>query len=202
MLGTVGQLIIIAGPPAAGKTTLIHEISAGGRTDVARRLDVHDNTAWTFSSCGRWMRAGIPHVERLILHFNFLTNLRNTTAGHIFAIDFDKEPRLEVVRRAREITFLTLWAPTDVLIRRLARRTPKRLIAGIGSLSWSDARPLLKDHFRMFWLLRQQNLAVAYRSWFDFCDGFTAKAHWLANSTNGIELMPRSEWPALTGQRE
>ena len=193
-MATINQLIVIAGPPAAGKTTLIGQMKAGGSADVARQLGLDEHTSWKFTTCRQWKLSAAPHVERMVVEFNILST---RGATKLFDVAFHEDERLAVIDHAREITFLTLWAPSGLLIRRLLNRTIRRSIPGIASISdWSEARTLVRENVRMFYLLRQQPLLDTYQSWFNFCDRFTVKAHWIANSTNVIELMPRSEWVA------
>jgi dephospho-CoA kinase len=112
----IRNTLCVAGPPAAGKSTLMQTLQAGALTGLAPELD--DVAEWTFAS--------------LKGSRDFESRYRGASIDLVLHVDLAmfSGPKLAKVARLREflnasqaIYVLTLWAPPDVLVARLDERT-------------------------------------------------------------------------------
>src|ERR1051325_4097896 len=107
---TIDHLLVVAGPPAAGKSYLIRELLAHRMPDLETRLDLGAVEQWT-----RW-NAHATHSStqetptRLILEYDFLWHEldRRQPANAL---------GLALLAEAAQVSFVTVWTPPARLER-------------------------------------------------------------------------------------
>jgi hypothetical protein len=185
----IDQLIVIAGPSASGKTTLINLIRAGGNVELSRQLGILDPASWSFTTARELERGEAPYTPQLLIHFD-LWGKKN--ASRLFHLSYPDDERLQLLGRARELTFLTLWTPRRVLAQRLMLRTIRGMAHPAMMRQW------IRSNARVVY--RMTKWGETYEAWFRFCQSFQPKARWIADSSGGVvRLRPQSDWPQLTG---
>ena len=121
---TIGHLVIVAGVPASGKTTLIDKLLAGDLPDLAKGLRFDNADKWTITGFGDVHRLGEPNIPNLILHYNITTPM----------IECDlygyESGLLDLVNAARHTSVVTLWCSPDVLSQRYRDNRVRRTFFG------------------------------------------------------------------------
>ncbi len=132
------RLILVAGCPASGKSTFIDRLLAATPSPIARELGVDRPSSWrraemnhvrglfeAHGMVGPRRRSGtgpgplsrVDRVRCLVVHFDLTSSVRFGYGG------FAADPVLDgLLRGAREIRTVTLWAEPWVLEARMARR--------------------------------------------------------------------------------
>ena len=109
------------------------------------------------------------------------------------------DERLTILDLCEQITFVTLWIDPGVLRERLKAKITllcKSLLPRPGDLAQR-----LRWGVRMIQILRLSanvsGLLQQYDRWFEFCDSYEAKAHWIVDNSEVPRLFPRSQLPAV-----
>jgi hypothetical protein len=186
---SIDELIVVAGPTAVGKTTLTQHLVAGGGGPLVDAIGVATFDDWTTLS----IRPGIlieGSMKRVIVQYDIIRPYRKGLQG------YERDRIVPVLEAAGEVTFVTLWAPPEILKRQLiaaefgGRRLPEDLVRD-GS-SWQilvecmgDARFGVRKALRVWrsyskkdWHLHllhkyDTNWVNAwYARWFSFCESF------------------------------
>jgi hypothetical protein len=107
------RAIVVAGPPASGKTALIRWLQGYRGAGLRELLDIDTLNNWLVVWAGEPATVPYEHVEQLLVHYDMLTQRRE--AGRFAHL----ERLLDVVIDAR---IITLQASRAVLARRLEAR--------------------------------------------------------------------------------
>jgi GTPase SAR1 family protein len=184
-------LILVAGPSAAGKTTLIRQLRRGRLPELAARLDMDDFHLWHYTTGENGPPP--PDARRIFLDYNASQCYREGTP-------YQEDPRLHVVKQAQQVWFVTVWTPPDRLGRQyladhlrrahptgyklgkrlgyaLPRRMRRRVTAGLlDSTIRSRHRARLLGSYREPFTRQFDNLyadprkvVTLYRNWLAFC---------------------------------
>jgi len=190
-MGTPERLIVVAGPSAAGKTTLVRQLRRGLLPELADRLDMGDFQLWHYTTGDK----GPPPADarRIFLDYNASRSYREERP-------YAEDECLEVVKRAQRVWFVTVWTPPARLGRQyladhlrrahpagykimkrlgyaLPREMRRRVTAGLldSTLRSRHRTKLLGSYQEPF--ARQfadlyadpRKVVRLYRNWFAFC---------------------------------
>lgn len=168
------HLIVIAGPPCVGKTTLVARIRGGGLSSLCGQIGIRDPTLWMYRDATELAR--MPEaVDRLVVHYDFMA--QRLPHGYRYLP--------EMIARAETVVFLTLSTSPDIL----RRRSRARLAGGFTSLFHNPLRaPERFARLRRIWkrhrALRQSPRVVRlYEDWFDFTSTYPTAPHWVVDAT-------------------
>ena len=92
----------MAGPSAAGKTTLVRQLRRGLLPELASRLDMGDFHLWHYTTGEK--DPPPPDARRIFLDYNASLCYRQGRP-------YEQDERLEVVKQARRVWFVTVWTP-------------------------------------------------------------------------------------------
>jgi SAM-dependent methyltransferase len=109
----IDRLIVVAGPTDSGKSTFIRRLQKGGMPLIASQLGLEDASSWKFTSALQLHALREAHIDRLILHYDFLRPWNRSAQTH------ERDEALDLLESANEITFVTLWAKPETLLRRI-----------------------------------------------------------------------------------
>lgn len=177
----IGRLLVVAGPPSVGKSTLLAAVRAGGAPQVVERLGLGDPARWRPIDAARLRHVAEPCLDQVLLHYNFLSAAMRRTQS------FERDERLDPVALAGHVAYLTLWAdPPDLLrqydhvkitpyIRRGRFRGPPRYLA---------TRRFIAD---------PALLLSCYRQWLDYVARHDADPL-IVCATDGTRFMDRPAW--------
>lgn len=216
----VNRLVVVAGPTCSGKSTFIKELLEGNHPIIADQMQIGQASAWECVSANR-LRASnrIRNIDRLILHYDFVTpwaaGLQSIPHGETFRL----------LRSTEQVTFLTIWVNPEDLRKRIRlemteqqkklnawgvnriimdtvadtfsmglKKWLKKTVAGKYKLAFLEAR--LTKHQRAESLYAEPaRLILHYDRWFDFCESYGAKAHWVLDCSEQLaKLNPVAEW--------
>jgi hypothetical protein len=108
----IKNLIIVAGVPTSGKSTLISRLLAGNAPEVARRLQMKTTEQWVSVGYGDVPHITEPIVGNMILHFNITTPVLDSDyLGYDGGL-------LDLIRAAERFSAITLWCPPLQLSQR------------------------------------------------------------------------------------
>lgn len=160
---------------------------------LASQLELGNLSLWKYLAVEKLVQAHEPRIHRVICEYDFLGLRRpKIRQGH--------DEMLRFLDTAHEITFITLWAPPDVLTGRLRLRQPallKFLLKLLKSRHTLRRTRALLTAIRTIERLYGDSLKLLllYETWFQFCGRYDAKAHWLMDTTEQVSRLSHiSKW--------
>ncbi|GEM_PF-1969367 len=224
---SIDQLVVIAGPTAAGKSILIGKMRTEGSFNLEKLLGIQDLGDWPEITAGAMKRHTDLHEERLILHYDFLWPYPASVMESA-----DGELALSLLEGARDITMITLWTPGNRLARqliesrlrspvrggpaealkvRVMRALPTYVVLRLSRLRWWKAinRRLptsgLVHHFLALGIYSDDaRLLAMYRSWLRFCDERLPqlRAHVIVELGTELNVYSRKEWETRVTRKQ
>jgi energy-coupling factor transporter ATP-binding protein EcfA2 len=181
----VGELILVAGPSCVGKSTLIKKLQEGTETLLSEKVELGDPASWTYSEGARLHKIHEPHVDRMIFHYDILRPWKlNIDQG------YEGDESLRILDTSEAITFVTLWATPQALIQRLRSREADLIRKTLSFRNirskWQKFRDLHKLWKRQKLYTNTLELFSFYDKWFEFCNTYILKAHWIINTTGSV----------------
>jgi len=189
----IKQLVVVAGPKAAGKSFLLKRLKHGTMSDVRDKLGL-SNSDWQQVSARQFDPDArrpftTPRSKVLILHYEI-------TRAWKYLYDYAHDPALKLLQAADKTTFLTLLAPTHVLLARFVqrditswRRHLPRLVA-----EWSGRANEGNNGRRKKFVELYENGAEVeriYREWFRFCSRCSVQDHCTLDTSAGSHQLLR-----------
>lgn len=216
----IEHALIIAGPTACGKLTLIRHVAAGGAPDLQGAIGIERPQEWTWMRTGTMLRRPDAELERVILHHDFLWSYPGANLNSA-----DRQEALSsILETTREVSIVTLWTPPARLARHLIdgklriplqsnrvqrlkasifRCLPRPAILGLSKIRWwNPIDRWLPGHAFIQYLRvlelcsRPDEVVAQYRRWFEYCDRHLAKtrAHVIVESDTELKFYSRDEW--------
>jgi hypothetical protein len=169
------RLIVIAGPPCAGKTTLVSRVREGEYPSLCQQLRVDDPLLWTHVNAVQLPEISQSTIEQMVLHWDICT--QRSPKGY--------DCLSELMSKSDDIVLLTLWTSPEIL----RRRNRSRLIRAFGSLvfrpkEYRSDPCRLRGHWQLQ-LVYRDSLRVCrlYHEWFEFCCVCCLPTHWILDCT-------------------
>jgi Predicted GTPases len=111
----IGKLVVVAGPTAAGKSTLIEKLRRNEVPEIAQKVGIDDGAAWTTTEAHKLISLTEPFVDKLLFHYDFLRPyLRSAKVPQ-------RDEALDLLDTAEHRTFLTIWRPPQMLREQLQK---------------------------------------------------------------------------------
>lgn len=108
----IKHLVVVAGLPAAGKSTFIEHVQSHKGRDIASRIGFDPSLEWNLVHFGRHREADEPEMGNVILHYNI-------NGKHAGALP-------EFMSVAEKVTIVTLMCPPNRLVEQFKKgRAPK-----------------------------------------------------------------------------
>jgi hypothetical protein len=155
----VGHLVVVTGPTASGKSTLIERLAANAAPELAARLGIGDGRDWRTAGSKELPRIPDAHLPKLLFHYDFLRPYLRSAKVHA------RDEGLDVLEGAERLSIVTIWTPPDVLRAQLLRgEIEPRTTLGV---FWGRKRHriLLEEY------ADPARVIAHYRTWFAFCRG-------------------------------
>lgn len=207
---SVGHLVVISGASGAGKSTFLKGLSSAEQRRLLEPIGLEDLSEWVMVSASRYHDAP-ARMERLCLHYDMNRSVRYPTKM------FARDDALDLIRVADEVTFLTLWADTAVILERKSpwmapeasatsrhRGLVAGLMKGVRVLRHGRARPprdvRLRDRQRwdISFLSHPGALASLYDAWFTFCGSIERSREYVIQLRDDRYILQnRAEWQRL-----
>jgi hypothetical protein len=171
------DLLVIAGPPCAGKTTFISRIRAGRLPSLCEQIGLRDPDQWTYLNATDLARTSQSFIDRLAVHYDLIVQRSPRGYRHL----------PQMIGQACNVVLLTLWTDPQML----RRRSRARLLGAVSSFTLDPLHPREKlKHLRKMWrryqILRDAKNAFAlYNDWFDFASRYPNAPHWVFNPSSG-----------------
>jgi len=183
----IDRLVAVAGPTAAGKSTLIAKLRRNQLPQIAARIGLGDGAAWRAGGSKEIAAMSEVHLPRLLFHYDFLRPYLRSAKVH------GRDEGLDVLDTAESVTTLTLWCPPSRLRERLQRgEIAPRTILG---LHWGPKRhrTLAADY-------RDPDAVRAhYRRWFAYL-ATRPGSHWVVSLEGGERILPVEAWEQLAAE--
>lgn len=214
------HLIVIAGPTASGKTTLIRDLVAGHLPDLQVQLGAEDLRRWVQVGGNAIATILERDLANVILHYDFLWS----TSGSQGDEDWAGRRLLPVIAKSRRISLVTLWVPAQRLKQQLIegklrspippntsqlvkaglfRILPHSALVQLSRLSFVEqmnqrhpGRPLTHHLLLLKKYSCPDQVIALYRRWFQFCEGSISQAHdhLIVEYNQAIKFYRRAEW--------
>jgi SAM-dependent methyltransferase len=176
------KVVIIAGPDAAGKSTLARQLLSGESPEIADLLGLEEPESWTYAPPQDLDLDRILKAENLILHYSLLRPrkgyIKTFEADHVFSF----------LAAADSISFITLWVEPEVLSPRIARR--------LEYLHPTKRRMGQEQVFRFY--QDRTRVTQLYEEWFHFCRSFESAEHWVIEDNGKRRIRPLAQWSMPT----
>jgi SAM-dependent methyltransferase len=179
----IGELYVVAGVNAVGKTTFLEALEAGRCPAAAERLGLDLGAGWSRDNYGKLARQTTAEVPRMLLQYNISK----------FLIDGDlhlhERGLLDVIRSADTVTVATLWLPASKLLERYrAERLRKRFRLAVRSRRRRRKEAKLVALFES-----PDRLETLYRDWFDFAERHAGANH-VVLQDEGYRVVSVAAW--------
>ncbi len=194
----VDRLVLFAGPPGSGKSTTIKKLQTRNLPLLSEQLEIDDPSLWRCIQARDLHKVHDLQIDQVIFHYDFLRQWRSKS----FHQGYKEDGWLSILDMADEITFVTLWATPETLIRRLQLREMSLRKSLLKPLNFHTA---LRRERRLRTTRKLQQLCsdlpellLQYDKWFKFCGIYSAKAHWIMDTTENIPRLAHiSKWPDM-----
>ena len=198
----VDRLVLFAGPPGSGKSTTITNLQAGNLPLLSERLGIGNPFLWKCIEARNLYKVRKLQVERVIFHYDFLWQWKR----ELFHQGYKEDGALRILDMSDEITFVTLWATPETLIRRLQLWRVSLRKFFLKPLNFHTALQR-RRRFRVIRIVQRARivhrlyldipeLLLQYDKWFKFCGMSGAKAHWIMDTTENVPRLAHiSKWP-------
>lgn len=180
------RMLVVTGPTAAGKSTLIEKIQRGEMPDIDQRVGWGKLASWPMVGAGRF-DSKATSAQNLIFHYDMTRpNVLNKTS-------YESDDALELFDCADEICILTIGASNSTLKQRLqgpekARRMKERGFLGA------------KYHLKNRLYDDPQTIVTLYKNWFEYTRNYiqrnsnTAKIRELVIFEDNQRFMTPAQW--------
>jgi 2-polyprenyl-3-methyl-5-hydroxy-6-metoxy-1,4-benzoquinol methylase len=178
----IGRLLVVAGPTAAGKSTLIERLAAGDLPEVAAAVGFDAPRSWRLIGDRESLRKfSDAHVDRLVLHYDFARPLYKATP-------YERDTALELLACADVVTIVTVWTDPARLRRQMEASELRQVRPGAFEGSRRHVR-IWKDYHDA------ERVAALYRAWLAFA-GTLPGTHHVVSLGAGARCYPAAEWEA------
>lgn len=195
-------VVLVAGPPGAGKSTLVSSLTRGGSVHIGERLGITDPEEWVSGAKNRWEELAIDPPERLLFHYDFLyTVIREDAKPQVV---FSHDPALSMLSTAYDrIGVITIWCEPQELRRRISRRRRQAFrdywMRGKFQYGWQRDRTLRK--IARFYRHPTQ-LGGAYAAWSAFATSLRPVFNMVADTTHAdTRIYDVQDWRRLASER-
>lgn len=178
----INQLLIIAGPSYAGKTTLFKKMQQGDCPRLCEQLGMANPLSWRRVACRKLAKIREPIIERLVVHYDIYAHYSQKNGFEILP---------ELMTNADSVIVLTLYIPPKILIQRLN----SRILVNLKSLFCLSVyrkkrlRRVLRKFSKIFmrswreWkklnAYKHGSTIFLYERWFVFLSQNSLSAHWV-----------------------
>lgn len=180
------ELLLVAGLPGSGKSTVCQALRGGEQSELARDLGIARPAEWVFTGPVILDELSEPHVPRVLFHYDLLRGSALANCG------FERDAALEVVDCAERVRAVMVWADPGLLRERLVARWR----ADHGDESSAKARR--EREARLEFLASPERLAGLLDEWLAHA---RAKGWELEFLDNSRELRPLSRAEFLSRAR-
>jgi tRNA (mo5U34)-methyltransferase len=180
----IGRLLLVAGPTAAGKTTMIERLKKGALPEVAERLELGDARAWPTIPAGKLREIAEPAIDRLIFHYDFLRPYLRRGASLV------RDEALDPLEVAERVQAVTIFTPPERLLRQYEQSEIEPRLAARKDVPAGERRARLWREYR-----DPAAIARLYRAWFEFCRG-RIREHWVVTLDPQTRIEPAEAFEA------
>lgn len=185
----VERLIVVAGLPGVGKSTLIRHLRSDAGREIAQPLGLDRIRDWPHSEAHRLAeKIRQARLDLLVLHYSILSPY------HHGSNEYEKDEFLDVLHLAGRITFVTLWAEPDVL-RTQFEQAKILACTRKGRFTGQARNKRLLEQFE-----NPQIIVDYYRRWFEFTMSRGAN-HAVVRDGEGYRLMSIDQWQQMIDQQ-
>lgn len=185
----IGELVVVAGPTASGKSELIERLRKGDLPELAEWLGMADPAQWVCGGAAELRARREASLERVLFEYDFLNPYRRSAKVHA------RDETLDLLDVAERVRFATLWRPPEALRERMAGAAPARGWLAGRSFDARRLRTIRREFEDSARVLRH------YRDWFAFTR--TRGGEHVVVSPGGTPaLQSPEEWERLAAEIE
>ena len=174
----IRRLVLVAGPTASGKTTIITRLLSGQAPSLADALGIDDVKSWRGCDLHGIMRDSSIDLGNIVVHYDFLSILKTDSEHHQIV-----ELR-DLLDCADDVRLVTIWTEPSCLLQQFEQNEVARF----------GGRPRGRKNEQLWRDYRDPaKLLKYYDDWFLFTGSLPAEHHVLVASLD-MELIPFEKW--------
>lgn len=171
----IKQLVIIAGPSAIGKSTLLEEIREGDASHLSEQLNIDLSSSYLYLDAMMLSEVNMSSVDRLILHYDFIHQYRSED-GFAYLSD--------LVTKSHNIVTVTLYTSNTILHKRITSRLIKAFLSFLHRPSPSKIRTIFKLWKKKQLYKNTSKLLSHYNIWSEFMKECGVVHHLMLDNCN------------------
>ena len=176
------QLIIVGGPSAVGKSTLLERIKKGDEQQICSQLDIRQPSSCLYCDAMHLHKICQPFVDQLVLHYDIL---------YQYSPRYGFKYLPDIICRSDDVCVLTLLTSSEVLFCRTAPRLKKAMFSFMCSPRKSAGKRLFYQWRTRKFYSSDRKLFRQYVKWDRFLEAYGVAKHFVLNSTNSDYTMLR-----------
>ncbi len=178
----IGKLVVVAGPVASGKHTLIDKLLKKELPQIFEILDIKDVSSWKTISARRLHELTCSDIDNLIVHYDIKRPFfKNTDI-------YSRDSFFDLLEIASEVFFITLWTSAPVLIEQLDKRFSEAVDGKkLSKKTYVKLRNAYRD---------EEKIRDVYKSWIKLCQKKSVK-HIIVSLDKGVHVYRDDSWQLL-----
>jgi len=193
-LPRIHRLIVIAGLPCSGKSTLIAALQRGELPTLQQKLAIDDPLDWAYiQACDLPTLKGL-YARKLVLHYDILA--QRSPTGYRFIAG--------LLRNTDQAVFLTLRAESKILIARNRLRLREIVQVCIRHAAYRrQVIRRLRNILNRYLIYRNRRAVFdLYFHWFSFCMDCGNHTHWVSNAHQNEDIHALTQRDLISGSAD
>lgn len=168
------RLVIIGGPSASGKSTLMSMMQQGQLPNLCNQLCIDNYSSPLYIEAWKIPQVRQPYIEQLILHYDFL---RQSLAEGEYAYLSD------LINKSNSVAVLTICTSSDIFVQRISSRVKKVCISLFLKLRLRNTKRLFLLWKRKMLFRGASDLLALYDDWSNYIDKCGVTNHLIFDSS-------------------
>ena len=168
------RLVIIGGPSAVGKSTLLNSIQQGNNSVLCNQIALLNPDSCLYLDAAYLSKVRQSIVNRLILHYDFITQY-SPKKGFAYLSN--------LIYKSNNVCVLTLCTPLNILFQRISLRLERVIKYSPNARAWIKRLQRKEKMYK-----DQEKLLEAYERWLELIKECGVTKHMIINSAANYQF--------------